>query len=165
MNMGSQSRGVCFRKLFDRKSTKGNCLMIVTCMSCSIYLTSLSSQICSTQSLAKLNRMYYLRKRWKKNKTFFLPCGLRWKLSIQRWWLGPSRLERIRDAEWIGSLSQAFGFPMRNPFPLLSASVVPVERWTMVQESGTLPSSCSETSSTELFRSCHFLSWRLSKLC
>lgn len=63
MNMESQSRGVCFRKLFDRKSTKGN----LPCMSWSIYLTSLSSQICSTQSLAKLNRVYYLRKRWKKN--------------------------------------------------------------------------------------------------
>ena len=168
MNMESQSRGVCFRKLFDRKSTKGNCLMIVTWVSSwsSIYLTSLSlPQICSMQSLAKLNRVYYHRKRWKKKRVFFLLCGLRWKLSIQSCSLGPSRLERIWDAEWIGSLSQVFGFPMRNPVPLLLASVVPVERWTMVQESGTLPSSCWETSSTKLFRSCHLLSWRLLKLC
>ena len=62
MNIESQTRGVYFRKLFDRKSSKGNCLMIVTWMSCSIYLTSFSSQICSTQSLSKLNRVYYQRK-------------------------------------------------------------------------------------------------------
>jgi len=70
MNMESQSRGFCIRQVLDWKSTKGNCLMIVTWMSCSIYLTSLTSQTCSTQSLAKLNRVYYQRKRWKKKKNF-----------------------------------------------------------------------------------------------
>ena len=72
MNMESQSRGFCITKVFGRKSTKGNWLMIVTWVSFSIYLTSLSlPQICSTQSLAKLNRVYYQRKRRKKKKKNF----------------------------------------------------------------------------------------------